>query len=53
MYVSKWDVHKKGLIGDKYGFLLLTPVGMSKGLRMLIRGKARMTKDLSWALNFK
>jgi len=24
-------IHEKGQIGDKYGFLLLTPVGTSRG----------------------
>ena len=25
-------IHEKGHIGEKYGFLMLTPVGTSKGL---------------------
>ena len=36
-WVTKWELHwikglDKGRIGDKYGFLLLTPVGTSKGI---------------------
>ena len=50
-------MHEKGsdkkLVSDKNGFILLTPVGTSKALRMLIRGKARVTEDLIWGLNFK
>jgi len=43
----------KGHIGDKYGFLLLTPVGTIKGLKMLTLAKARMTESLTWVLNLK
>ena len=50
-------MHEKGsdkkLVSDKNGFILLTPVGTSKALRMLIRGKVRVNKVLTWALNLK
>ena len=55
---SNWScMHEKGpdkgFIGDEYGFLLLTPVGTSKALRMSIRGNPRVTTDSTWALNMK
>ena len=43
-------MHEKGpdkrLIGDKCGFLLLTPVGTRKGLEDVDMGKARVLKIL-------
>ena len=40
-------------IGDKYVFFLVTQLVPVRALRMLILGKARVTKDLTWALNLK
>ena len=36
-------------IGEKYGLLLLAPVGTIKGLRMLIRDETQLNIDSKWA----
>ena len=52
-------IHEKGSdtghICNKYGFLLLTPVGTRKGLEDVDTGwsQARMIIDFTWALNLK
>ena len=47
------SIHDKGLLGDKYGLLLLTPVGTSKGLGYVDTGDYRFDMGIEFQVSIE